>query len=160
MAKKATSKSGTKSGSRSRGGGGAVVRKTPSSSSGGSRSQEGMGEAFIKLLQSPLVAELVAVAATAALAALAEHGFTSANESTRSRRAGKAVKEAGKAAAAAVGRRLANEIEEIRQAAKDGTDMDRRQYATVTGLSRLRCPPVPVRAPARTPAEVQPRWPA
>jgi len=29
------------------------------------------------------------------------------------------VKEAGKAAAAAVGRRLANEIEEIRKAAKD-----------------------------------------
>jgi hypothetical protein len=79
-----------------------------------------MGEAFIKLLQSPLVAELVAVAATAALAALAEHGFTSADENTRSKRAGKAVKEAGKAAAAAVGRRLANELEEIRQAAKDG----------------------------------------
>ena len=48
--------------------------------SGGSRSQEGMGDAFIKLLQSPLVAELVAVAATAALASLAEHGFTSGGE--------------------------------------------------------------------------------
>jgi hypothetical protein len=82
-----------------------------------------VGEAFIKLLQSPLVAELVAVAATAALASLAEHGFTSASEATRRKRAGKAVKEAGKAAAAAVGRRLANEIEEIRTAAqipKDG----------------------------------------
>jgi hypothetical protein len=78
-----------------------------------------MGDAFIKLLQSPLVAELVAVAATAALAALAEHGFTS-GDATRGKRAGKAVKEAGKGAAAAVGRRLANEIDEIRKAAKDG----------------------------------------
>src|SRR4028119_884641 len=42
-----------------------------------SSSQDGMGEAFIKLLQSPLVADLLAVAATAALAALAEHGFSS-----------------------------------------------------------------------------------
>ena len=35
---------------------------------------------------------------------------------TRGKRAGKAVKEAGKAAAAAVGRRLGNEIDEIRKA--------------------------------------------
>ena len=87
--------------------------------SSGSRSQEGVGDAFIKLLQSPLVAELVAVAATAALASLAEHGFTSASEATRRKRAGRAVKEAGRAAAAAVGRRLANEIEEIRKAAQE-----------------------------------------
>ena len=52
-------------------------------SSGGPGSQEGMGDAFIKLLQSPLVAELVAVAATAALAALAEHGFTSGEAAAR-----------------------------------------------------------------------------
>ncbi len=90
-----------------------------SSSGGRSRSQEGMGDAFIKLLQSPLVAELVAVAATAALAALAEHGFTS-GDGTRGKRAGKAVKEAGKAAAAAVGRRLGTEIDEIRKAATGG----------------------------------------
>ena len=76
------------------------------------------GEAFVKLLQSPLVAELVAVAATAALAALAEHGFTSGGGGARGKRAGKAVKEAGKAAAAAVGRRLGTEIDEIRKAAK------------------------------------------
>jgi hypothetical protein len=75
-----------------------------------------MGDAFVKLLQSPLVAELVAIAATAALASLAEHGFTS-SAGTRSKRAGKAVKEAGKAAAAAVGRRLGTEIDEIRKSA-------------------------------------------
>jgi hypothetical protein len=121
MAKMATSKTRT----RQRAGETSKTRKTGtsvakrSSSSGGSGSQENMGEAFVKLLQSPLVAELVAVAATAALAALAEHGFTSRDEATRGKRAGKAVKAAGKAAAAAIGRRLANEFDEIRAAAKD-----------------------------------------
>jgi len=69
------------------------------------------------LLQSPLVAELVAVAATAALATLDEQGFTSSS-SSRGKRAGNAVKAAGKAAAAAVGRRLGTELDEIRAAAK------------------------------------------
>src|SRR4029078_8873574 len=84
-----------------------AVARRPSSGSGGggSRSQPEMGEAFIKLLQSPFVAELVAVAATAALAALAEHGFTSGCEDSRGEGAGKAVKQAGKAAAAAGGTR-------------------------------------------------------
>ena len=78
-----------------------------------------MGDAFIKLLQSPLVADLLAVAATAALAALAEHGFSSRGAGgAGGKRAGKAVKEAGKAAAAAIGRRLSTEVEEIRPAAK------------------------------------------
>src|SRR5205809_5854206 len=91
------------------------------SSGGGRRSNDaGMGDAFIKLLQSPFAAELVAVAATAALAALAEQGFSSRarDEGTTSKRAGRAVKEAGKAAAAAVGRRLTVEIDEIRKASK------------------------------------------
>ena len=115
MAKKATTKG--------RSGGTKKVSKAPAvverGSGGGDRrsSDAGMGDAFIKLLQSPLAAELVAVAATAALAALAEHGFTSSGGS-RGKRAGKAVKEAGKAAAAAVGRRLGNEIDEIKKAAK------------------------------------------
>ncbi len=117
MAKKATAKSAparrskgaSKRGSKSR----AVARPR----TGGGRSPD-MGEAFIKLLQSPLVAELVAVAATAALAALAAEGFTRGGADSRGKRAGKAVKEAGKAAAAAVGRRLSTEIEEIRNASK------------------------------------------
>jgi hypothetical protein len=118
MAKKATGKTG--SGSKAKG---AAKRTSRSralvarrSESSGRRSNDSAGDAFIKLLQSPFVAELVAVAATAALAALAEHGFTSGGDS-RGKRAGKAVKEAGKAAAAAVGRRLGNEMEEIRKAA-------------------------------------------
>lgn len=122
MARKATSKdpksrgkSDKKAGKTT---GTAVARR--SSSGGRSRSQDSMGEAFIKLLQSPLVAELVAVAATAALASLAEQGFTSGSEGSRGKRAGKAVKAAGKAAAAAVGRRLGTEIDEIRKAAKAG----------------------------------------
>jgi len=112
MAKKATSKGGKSSRSRS------VARV--SSGAGRSGKQNGFepGDAFIKLLQSPLVAELVAVAATSALAALAEHGFTSGGGASRGKRAGKAVKEAGKAAAAAVGRRLGTEIDEIRKASK------------------------------------------
>jgi hypothetical protein len=72
---------------------------------------------FLKLLQSPIVADLLAVAATAALAALAEHGFNRGGSGDQ-KRAGKAVKAAGKAAAAAIGRRLATEVEEIRKAAK------------------------------------------
>ena len=116
MAKKATSKSsgagktGARGGSKSR-----AVAKRTSSSAG---SKDGMGDALIKLMQSPLVAELVAVAATAALASLAEHGFTSGGGGSRGKRAGKAVKEAGKAAAAAIGRRLGNEFDEIRKATK------------------------------------------
>jgi len=119
MAKKATSKArgrSTASSKRPAKSRAVAERRTDG---GGRRSSDTTGEAFIKLLQSPLVAELVAVAATAALASLAEHGFSSSSGGSRGKRAGKAVKEAGKAAAAAVGRRLSNEIEEIRVAAKE-----------------------------------------
>lgn len=112
--------------------GGASKRKTSSSAGGGSRRTSGSGsrskssgsssanagDAFIKLLQSPLVADLLAVAATAALAALAEHGFSSRGDSSGGKRAGRAVKEAGKAAANAIGRRLSTEIDEIRKASE------------------------------------------
>ena len=113
MAKKATAK-GTKKRSKP---GTSVARV--SSGRGSKSSDNGMGDAFVKLLQSPIVAELVAVAATAALASLAEHGFTS-GDGGRGKRAGKAVKAAGKAAAAAVGRRLGTEVDEIRKASKAG----------------------------------------
>ena len=114
MAKKTTSKSrssGTKGRSKST----AVVERR-TSGSGRRSTDDNIGDAFIKLLQSPLAAELVAVAATAALASLAEHGFSGGG--SRGKRAGKAVKEAGKAAAAAVGRRLNTEVDEIKKAAK------------------------------------------
>ena len=119
MAKKAI----TKSADRGRGKNLKKARKARTTlarrpASGSSGAKESMGESFIKLMQSPLVAELVAVAATAALASFAENGFTSGGEASRGKRAGKAVKIAGKAAAAAVGRRLGTEIDEIRKAAK------------------------------------------
>jgi hypothetical protein len=128
MMAKATSKSGaktrtSKSDTEGRSKSTAVAERRGGGDrrSGDRRSSDaGMGEAFIKLLQSPLVAELVAVAATAALAALAEQGFTAGGEGSRGKRAGKAVKEAGKAAAAAVGRRLSTEIDEIKKAATGG----------------------------------------
>jgi hypothetical protein len=122
MAKKPSGKTSGKSTKK----GGTSVARAPSArgerSGGGGAGGFDASEAFIKLLQSPLAAELVAVAATAALAALAEHGFTSSSGNGRGKRAGKAVKEAGKAAAAAVGRRLGTELDEIRKAAtaKDG----------------------------------------
>jgi hypothetical protein len=126
MAKKATGKSDSKSsgkGSKKGGGSRSGTQVARVASGGGDRSNKGNGfdasEAFVKLLQSPLVAELLAVGATAALAALAEHGFTSGSAgATRGKRAGKAVKEAGKAAAAAIGRRLGTEVDEIKKAAK------------------------------------------
>lgn len=121
MAKKASGKSGGEAGRRDKKRA-SSSRVRASSSGRGSNQQDRFdaGEAFVKLLQSPLVAELVAVAATAALASLAEHGSTSSNGS-RGKRAGNAVKLAGKAAAAAVGRRLGTEIDEIRKAGtKDG----------------------------------------
>src|SRR4030095_4995319 len=117
MAKKATSKragprSRTAKKSRSKSPARAVARRP-----GGGGAQDSMGDAFIKLLQSPLVAELVAVAATAALASLAEEGFNR-SDASGGKRAGRAVKLAGKAAAAAIGRRLGTEVDEIRKAAK------------------------------------------
>jgi hypothetical protein len=122
MAKKSTSK---KSASKPKGAGkGASKPRLAAPRVGGDsgqRESDTTGEAFIKLLQSPFVAELVAVAATAALAALAEHGFSNrgGGGGNTGKRAGRAVKAAGAAAASAVGRRLTNEIEEIRNAAKE-----------------------------------------
>lgn len=117
MAKNATGKSGGKAKAADKAGR-SVVRSSSSEDRGSGR-KNGLnaGETFIKLLQSPFVAELVAVAATAALAALAEHGFTTGSDGKRGKRAGRAVKEAGKAAAAAVSRRLGAEIDEIRKTA-------------------------------------------
>ena len=121
MAKKATGKKSASAKPRKNSAKRASAKKSSAGSSkrtGTKRSEA--GEAFISLLQSPLVTDLVAVAATSALAALAEHGFSrkGAREEGGGKRAGKAVKSAGKAAAAAVGRRLSEEIDAIKQSAK------------------------------------------
>jgi len=70
----------------------------------------------MKLLQSPLVAELLAVGATAALAALTEQ--RSGRSSGVGAGAKRALKGAVSAAAAAMGRRIASEFDDIKQAAK------------------------------------------
>jgi hypothetical protein len=115
MAKKASANNSGKTAKKSASK--AVARVSSGGGRSGKEERFDASEAFVKLLQSPIVAELVAVAATAALASLAEHGISSGGGGSRGKRAGKAVKEAGKAAAAAVGRRLGNEFDEIRKAA-------------------------------------------
>ena len=115
MAKKATSKARAKAGSKGTAKKAVTERRVGNR---GRRAPDSAGDAFIKLLQSPLVAELVAVAATAALASLAEEGFGSRGSGSGGNRAGRAVKQAGKAAANAIGRRLNTEIDEIKKAAK------------------------------------------
>ena len=96
------------------------ARKSGTKRAKAGRSDEsgsGVGDAFLHFLQSPLVADLLAVAATAAVAALAEQRFSSPG-SGKKKAAGKAVKAAGVAAAAAIGRRLSEEIDEIKKASK------------------------------------------
>ena len=72
----------------------------------------GSGDAVRKLLESPLVADLLAVGATAALAAIAQHGFGKGEGNGTT----KAIKQAGKAAATAMGQKLSSEFSEIRKA--------------------------------------------
>ena len=120
MAKKATAKPGTggkktqkKSRSSASTGRSVAVRRSQTRSED---SQPDIVDALIKLLQSPLVIDLLAVGATAALAAITEsrssrtHGVAGNSKKT--------LKAAGKAAAAAVGRRIQNEFEEITAASK------------------------------------------
>ena len=73
-------------------------------------------DALFKLIESPLVADLLAVGATAALAAIAESRFSRKDDVGR--KSSKALKAAAKAAAAAMGRRLSSEVDEIRKASK------------------------------------------
>ena len=118
-------KTATKGGARKKTAVKAVSRKS-SSSGGGKRSGSSSrssssssgnaADALFKLLESPLVADLLAVGATAALAALAEHRYSS--RGGQGAGAKRALKGAVTAAAAAMGRRIANEFEEVKKAAK------------------------------------------
>ena len=132
MAKKATAKSSSDGRKK------AVAVKSSSKSSGGENSSRDRsnesgfdpGDAFIKLLQSPLVVDLLAVGATAALAAITEHRSSRAQGAIHNPK--RAVKDAGKAAAAAIGRRLKTEFEEVRTASKRaGADREATADATV-----------------------------
>jgi hypothetical protein len=118
MARKATAKADS--------GGKKVAKRAKASGSGGeSRSktqgesaQSDMVDALIKLLQSPLVIDLLAVGATAALAAITEQRSGQAQGAMDARGSKRVLKAAGKAAAAAVGRRIATEFDEIKAASK------------------------------------------
>ena len=116
MAKKASSGTTTKKAakpSRSK----AVATTTSRKQSGGKSSskRESAADMLFKLLESPIVADLLAVGATAALAALAEHRYSASSERKGAKRA---LKGAVTAAAAAMGRRIATEFDEIKQSAK------------------------------------------
>lgn len=88
-----------------------------SKSGGGSRESDGIkgaSDALVKLLESPLVAELLAVGASAALATLAAQRLGRGDDGLGTRRA---LKGAVKAAANAMGTRIAAEFDEIKQSA-------------------------------------------
>jgi hypothetical protein len=120
MAKKATAKAASGAGKK-------VAKKSGSSGGGRSKSssrssssQHDPVDALIKLLQSPLVIDLLAVGATAALAAITETRSSRAQGAVGNNK--KTIKAAGKAAASAVGRRLATELDEIRAASKKASE--------------------------------------
>ena len=101
----------------------AAARK-PARATGAERRKSGRrssdmtaADALIKLIQSPLVADLLAVGATAALAAIASSSLRKGDDG---RRSSSTLKAAGKAAAAAMGQRLSTEVEEIRNSSKNG----------------------------------------
>jgi hypothetical protein len=127
MAKRATKTEGGSGKKVAKKSGGSGRSRTRGESSRGSRSESRFSQsdpvdALIKLLQSPLVIDLLAVGATAALAAITEHRSGRAQGAMDARGSKKALKAAGKAAAAAVGRRIANEFDEIRTASKRARD--------------------------------------
>jgi len=67
-------------------------------------------EALTRLVDHPLVTDLLAVGAMAAVAAIAEHGVKSKTGAAAADGSRKAVKAAGRAAAAAIGQRLLKEV--------------------------------------------------
>lgn len=84
----------------------------------GKSKADGKGfEALIKLADHPLVADLLAVGAMAAVAAIADKGFSGKSKDKKGG-SSQAVKAAGTAAAAAIGKRLITEFEEVKKASK------------------------------------------
>ena len=89
----------------------APPRRTATAKSAAKSVKEQASDAFFGLLQSPLVAEIVAAAATAAVASLAASG--------KGKKSAKATaKTAGAAAASAIVSRVSTEFSEIKKAAK------------------------------------------
>jgi hypothetical protein len=119
-AKKKPARSSTKKRLASPAGSRAGAGKGGSSSGrtgGGAKREPGMSaaDALMGLLESPLVADILAAGAAAALAAFAQRGL-----SRRQDRSSKTViKNAAKAAATAMGARIAEEIDEILAKSKE-----------------------------------------
>jgi hypothetical protein len=88
---------------------------TPTAGPRRASTETSSGFDITKLIDHPLVADLLAVGAMAAVAAIADH-----NVKTRTGEAetgsSKAVKAAGKAAATAIGKRLMTEVDAVRKA--------------------------------------------
>lgn len=107
-AKKAPTRKATRTPSKKA----APRRRTPSRSTSS-------GFDITKLIDHPLVADLLAVGAMAAVAAIADHHVKTRTGEVESG-SSKAVKAAGKAAAAAIGRRLMTEVNEVKKASNPG----------------------------------------
>lgn len=71
-----------------------------------------------KLVEHPLVGELIAVGATAAVAAIAEQSIDRERKGRKGAPSKAGVKAAGSAAAAAIGQRLINEFTDIKKVTK------------------------------------------
>ncbi len=71
-----------------------------------------------KLVEHPLVGELIAVGATAAVAAVAQQSAAREGKGKKKVASNAAVKAAGTAAAAAIGQRLIDEFTDIKKATK------------------------------------------
>lgn len=72
------------------------------------------GEALVGLLESPLVADILAAGAAAALASFTHHSLSRRKQGGSA----KALKDAAKAAGTAMSARLTEEFDEILEAAK------------------------------------------
>jgi hypothetical protein len=95
----------------------ALVPAKPKKSNQRSSASGSGFDGLSKLIEHPLVAELISVAAIAAVAAIADHNVkTRTGEGSKGSK--KALKAAGTAAATAIGKRLASEFDEIRKASK------------------------------------------
>ncbi|HET9810512.1 MAG TPA: hypothetical protein VFP53_02305 [Sphingomicrobium sp.] len=86
-----------------------------SKSTGRTESPKTAADALVDLLESPLVADILAAGAAAALASFTHHGLSRRHQTTTRR----ALKEAAKAAGAAMGARLSLELDEILESARE-----------------------------------------
>jgi hypothetical protein len=89
-------------------------KRTASRPKASAENQMSASDALVGLLESPLVADILAAGAAAALASFTHHSLTRRRESGSKQ----ALKDAAKAAATAMGARLTDELDEILESAK------------------------------------------